>query len=240
MPGGAGMAGALGQLAGAGRTELLQAQQAASVFAQGMGMYGAMPGGGLVGFAEQYAGMAAPERRRLGMLMGGNRQLWSQIGREQGRPELITMEEGGLPIFTTEMRGIQDQVTEAQRGYRDWQIEQRQIQQQATEAYTFAGWGLQDRLDMPNLPDSAFALSGIIELLAASLPGGAEILRPLNQRAKDLTVGGCVERAVAAIVFHVMHHPSGMVHGSPPVLSLVITPKQKSAFARTDHEQNIT
>lgn len=86
-----------------------------------------------------------PERYRMGQLLGGNRLLWSDVGRQIGRPDLITMEEGGLPIYTTEMRGMQDVQTQQQRAYRDWQAEQQWQQMQATQGYTRGMWGLEDR-----------------------------------------------------------------------------------------------
>jgi len=41
------------------------------------------------------------QQRRLQQFAGGNRYLWSQMGRELGVPQAVTMEEGGLPVFTT-------------------------------------------------------------------------------------------------------------------------------------------
>lgn len=86
-----------------------------------------------------------PERYRMQQLLGGNRLLWSDVGRQIGRPDLVTMEEGGLPIFTQEMRGMQDVMTGQQRGYRDWQAGQQWTQMQATQGYTRGMWGLEDR-----------------------------------------------------------------------------------------------
>jgi hypothetical protein len=80
------------------------------------------------------------------MMISGNRQLWSDWGRQIGREDLITMEEGGLPIYTQELRGLQEQGIGLQRGYRDWQQQQQFEQMQATQQYTRAQWGIQDQL----------------------------------------------------------------------------------------------
>ena len=89
-----------------------------------------------------------PERFRMQQFMAGNRQMWSDVGRQMGRQEWITMEEGGLPIYTTEMRGAAGQMRGTQRGYRDWQWQQQGAQQAWQGQYMMGQggmWDIQDR-----------------------------------------------------------------------------------------------
>jgi hypothetical protein len=117
-----------------GAQEMFGLQYGAEAFAPG-GTWAELGGAGM-----------GPERRRTGMMLAGNRQLWSDWGRQTGRQDLITMEEGGLPIYTQELRGLQDEQTALSRERRDWQMGQQWEQMQATQQYTRAQWGVQDQL----------------------------------------------------------------------------------------------
>lgn len=90
-----------------------------------------------------------PQRFRMQQFLAGNRQIWSDMGRTLGRQEWVTMEEGGLPIFTTEMRDVAGQMRGAQRGYRDWQWQQQGAQLGWQGQYMMGQggmWDIQNRM----------------------------------------------------------------------------------------------
>jgi hypothetical protein len=117
-----------GQMMGVTETESMQAEYVA-------GQYQPLQGMGLdvrgMAYGGQLQQLTTAQRRRVQQLAGGDRYLWSQMGRELGAPQAVTMEEGGLPVFTTGV-GAEDyarlglQTEAAQGGMWGIQAAQRQ------------------------------------------------------------------------------------------------------------------
>jgi hypothetical protein len=109
--------------------------------------------------------LGIPQQQRLAAFAGGDRYLWSNFGRAMGDRGLVTMEEGGMPLFTTGlgmygagelglqtqaaqggMWGIQDAMLQAQRGYRDVGMGRRGAQLAWQGQMMQQQWGLQDQM----------------------------------------------------------------------------------------------